>query len=181
MRDFLILTGLVHSEEMVEENPPSETSRRAVDLTALDTFIEFKRRIGTAAGGAPNPQYVEQLDDYLAQSAKRGRVRMGMLTDAGRRLDALIVRTVPNVRKTVRWNSPWYGIEGQGWFMSYHCFTKYIKVVFLFGKSLSPLPPVDSKDEDARYFHIYEDGQIDEELIANWVRQAAALPGWRGF
>ena len=84
VRDFLILTGLVRSEEMVEENPPSETSRRAVDLTALDTFIEFKRRIGTAAGGAPNPQYVEQLDDYLAQSAKRGRIRMGVLTDGKR-------------------------------------------------------------------------------------------------
>ena len=84
VRDFLIVTGLALSEEMVEENPPSEASRRAVDLTALDTFIEFKRRIGTASGGAPNPQYVEQLDDYLAQSAKQGRVRMGVLTDGKR-------------------------------------------------------------------------------------------------
>ena len=81
VRDFLILTGLARSEEMIEENPPSDASRRAVDLTALDTFIEFKRRIGTASGGAPNPQYVEQLDDYLTQSASRGRVRMGVLTD----------------------------------------------------------------------------------------------------
>ena len=84
VRDFLILTGLVRSEEIVEENPPSEASRRAVDLTALDTFIEFKRRIGTASGGAPNPQYVEQLDDYLTQSASQGRVRMGILTDGKR-------------------------------------------------------------------------------------------------
>ena len=84
VRDFLILTGLARSEEMVEENPPSDASRRAVDLTALDTFIEFKRRIGTASGGAPNPQYVEQLDDYLAQSASQGRVRMGVLTDGKR-------------------------------------------------------------------------------------------------
>ncbi len=83
-RDFLLLTGLVRNEEMVEENPPSDGSRRAVDLTALDTFIEFKRRIGTASGGAPNPQYVEQLDDYLAQSAKLGKVRMGILTDGKR-------------------------------------------------------------------------------------------------
>ena len=81
VRDFLIRTGLARSEEMAEENPPSEGSRRAVDLTALDTFIEFKRRMGTASGGAPNPQYVEQLDDYLAQSAAGGRVRMGVLTD----------------------------------------------------------------------------------------------------
>ena len=84
VRDFLILTGLVRSEEMVEENPPSDGSRQAVDLTALDTFVEFKRRIGTASGGAPNPQYVEQLDDYLAQSEKQGRVRMGVLTDGKR-------------------------------------------------------------------------------------------------
>ena len=81
VRDFLLLTGLARSEEMREEDPPSDGSRRAVDLTALDTFIEFKRRIGTASGGAPNPQYVEQLDDYLAQSAKQGKVRMGVLTD----------------------------------------------------------------------------------------------------
>ena len=81
VRDFLIVTGLARSEGMVEENPPSDASRRAVDLTALDTFIEFKRRIGTASGGAPNPQYVEQLDDYLAQSAEQGKVRMGVLTD----------------------------------------------------------------------------------------------------
>ena len=81
VRDFLIFTGLARSEEMREEDPPSDGSRRAVDLTALDTFIEFKRRIGTASGGAPNPQYVEQLDDYLAQSAKQGKVRMGVLTD----------------------------------------------------------------------------------------------------
>ena len=84
VRDFLIVTGLARSEEMVEENPPSDASRRAVDLTALDTFIEFKRRIGTASGGAPNPQYVDQLDDYLVQSAKQGRVRMGVLTDGKR-------------------------------------------------------------------------------------------------
>ena len=81
VRDFLILTDLARSDEIVEENPPSDTSRRAVDLTALDTFIECKRRVGTASGGAPNPQYVEQLDDYLAQSEKQGRVRMGVLTD----------------------------------------------------------------------------------------------------
>ena len=81
VRDFLLLTGLARSEEMREEDPPSDGSRRAVDLTALDTFIEFKRRIGTASGGAPNPQYVGQLDDYLAQSAKQGKVRMGVLTD----------------------------------------------------------------------------------------------------
>ena len=82
--DFLILTGLARSEEIIEENPPSDSSRRAVDLTALDTFIEFKRRIGTAPGGEPDPENVLQLDDYLEQSEKQGRVRMGILTDGKR-------------------------------------------------------------------------------------------------
>ena len=81
VRDFLTVTGLVNAEQIVEENPPAEGSRRAVDLTALDTFIEFKRRIGTADGFNPDPKNVQQLDDYLAQSEKQGRVRMGILTD----------------------------------------------------------------------------------------------------
>ena len=84
VRDFLILTGLTRSEEIVEENPPSDGSRRAVDLAALDTFIEFKRRIGTTTGGEPDPENVRQLDEYLAQSASQGRVRMGILTDGKR-------------------------------------------------------------------------------------------------
>ena len=84
MRDFLILTGLVRVDETVEENPPAQGSRRAVDLTALDTFIEFKRRIGTADGFNPNAEYVQQLDDYLEQSEKQGRIRMGILTDGKR-------------------------------------------------------------------------------------------------
>ncbi len=102
----------------------------------------------------------------------------GWKSDAGRRLDALIVRTVPDVRKAVKWNSPFYGIEGQGWFLSYHCFTKYIKVAFFRGRSLRPLPPVESKDKETRYFHIHEDDQLDEELVAGWIRQASELPGW---
>ncbi|MCT7373746.1 DUF1801 domain-containing protein [Chelativorans salis] len=102
----------------------------------------------------------------------------GWKSDAGRRLDALIERTVPDVRKAVKWNSPFYGIEGQGWFLSYHCFTKYIKVAFFRGASLSPPPPVESKDKNARYFHIHEGDQIDEELVASWIRQASELPGW---
>lgn len=102
----------------------------------------------------------------------------GWKSEAGRRLDALIVRTIPDVQKAVRWNSPFYGIEGQGWFLAFHCFTKYIKVTFFRGASLHPLPPVDSKDKNTRYFHIHEDEQLDEELVASWIRQAAALPGW---
>lgn len=102
----------------------------------------------------------------------------GWKRDVGQRLDTLIERTVPDVRKAVKWNSPFYGVEGQGWFLNLHCFTKYVKVAFFRGASLDPLPPVESKDKDTRYFHIYEDGEIDEQLVASWIRQAAALPGW---
>jgi hypothetical protein len=101
----------------------------------------------------------------------------GWKHDVGQRLDLLVSQSVPQVRKAVRWNSPFYGIEGQGWFLSYHCFTRYVKVVFLRGASLSPVPPVASKQEDVRYFHIHEDDEIDEELVTGWIRQAAALPG----
>lgn len=96
----------------------------------------------------------------------------------GEHLDALIERTVPGVAKVVRWNSPFYGVEGQGYFLSYHCFTKYIKVTFFQGSSLDPLPPVSSKDENARYVHLFEDDGPDDELLASWIAQAAARPGW---
>jgi hypothetical protein len=102
----------------------------------------------------------------------------GWKRDVGRWLDALIVQTVPNVRKAVKWNSPFYGIEGQGWFLSTHCFTKYVKVAFFRGMSLRPVPPGASKGEDTRYIDIHEDDQLDEAQMATWVQQAAALPGW---
>ena len=105
----------------------------------------------------------------------------GWKRNVGRSLDALISRTVAEVRKAVRWNSPFYGIENQGWFLSFHCFTKYIKVTFLNGASLRPVPPVESKHEDVRYFHIHEDDRLDEELLASWIRQASELPGERMF
>ena len=101
----------------------------------------------------------------------------GWKRDIGRRLDDLIVRTLPEVRKAVRWNSPFYGIEGRGWFLSFHCFTKYIKVTFLNGASLRPVPPVESKHDDVRYFHIYEEDEFDKARFSAWVRQAGELPG----
>ena len=120
-------------------------------------------QIAKADGDAPVQAYIAAMP--------------GWKHDVGRHLDALIVRTVPTVRKAVRWNTPFYGIEGQGWFLSYHCFTKYIKVTFLNGSSLRPAPPVKSKYEEVRYFHIHEDDQLEEELLANWIRQASELPG----
>ncbi|KRA80819.1 histidine kinase [Altererythrobacter sp. Root672] len=102
----------------------------------------------------------------------------GWKSAAGKRLDELVVRTVPGVQKAVKWNSPFYGIEGQGWFLSFHCFNKYIKVTFFKGGALDPQPPVASKDAAVRYLHIFEDEPVDEARLADWIRQAAALPGW---
>lgn len=101
----------------------------------------------------------------------------GWKSEVGKRLDELIVRNVPNVRKAVRWNSPFYGIEGQGWFLALHCFARYIKVTFLRGTLLKPLPPVESKDPNTRYLHIHEGEQLDEKLLGSWLKQAAVLPG----
>ena len=101
----------------------------------------------------------------------------GWKQDVGRLLDSIIVATVPDVRKAVRWNSPFYGVEGQGWFASYHCFTKYIKVTFLNGGALEPPPPVASKHDDVRYLHVPEDEPLDRGQFAEWIRQAAAMPG----
>lgn len=95
----------------------------------------------------------------------------------GERLDALIVRAVPNVQKAVRWNSPFYGVAGQGWFLGIHCLTKYVKVAFFKGTALNPVPPVGSKQPEVRYFHVFEKDVIDEELFMSWVRQAAAIRG----
>jgi hypothetical protein len=105
----------------------------------------------------------------------------GWKQDVGRRVDALIVRTVPDVRKAVRWNSPFYGVEGQGWFLGFHCFTQYVKVTFFNGAALRPLPPRESKDEHVRSLDIYEDEPLDEGQLAAWVEQASRVPGWDGF
>ena len=124
-------------------------------------------QIAKADGDEPVQAYIAAMPEWKS--------------DIGRQLDDLIVRTIPGVRKAVRWNSPFYGVEGQGWFLSYHVFARYVKVTFLNGSSLDPLPPVESKDKDTRYYHIFEDGIVDEELVESWIRQAAAIPGWAGF
>lgn len=100
----------------------------------------------------------------------------GWKSDVGKRLDALIVRNVPNVCKAVKWNTPFYGIEGKGWFLSFHTFTNYVQVAFFRGTSLRPVPPGASKTEGTRYYKIRE-GELDEERMAAWITQAAALPG----
>jgi hypothetical protein len=123
-----------------------------------------------------NPQIAEADGDAPVQAYIAAMP--GWKRDVGKRLDALIVRDVPNVRKAVKWNSPFYGIEGQGWFLSFHVFTHYVKVTFFRGTSLRPVPPDASKIKDVRYLDIRESEPIDEAQMATWVRQAAALPGW---
>ena len=123
-------------------------------------------RIGKADGDAPVQAYIAGMP--------------GWKRDLGKRLDALIVRNVPNVRKAVKWNSPLYGIEGQGWFLGLHTFTHYVKVAFFRGTSLRPVPPGASKGKDTRYIDIHEGDELDEAQMANWVKQAAGLPGFLG-
>lgn len=144
------------SPENKGEDPGSEVAAKPVLL----------------AGG--NPQIPKGYGDAPVQAYIAAMP--GWKSDVGRRLDAIIERTVPGVRKAVKWNSPLYGAEGEGWFLSFHCFAKYIKVAFFRGTSLSPVPPGTSKQKEVRYLDIYE-GQLDEARFADWVRQASLLPG----
>ena len=121
-------------------------------------------QIAKAEGEAPVQAYIDALP--------------GWKRDVGRRLDALIVRSAPNVRKAVKWNSPLYGSEGRGWFLGVHTFTRYVKVAFFNGTSLRPLPPGASKSGDTRYLDIHQSDELDEAQLARWVKQAAKLPGW---
>ncbi|WP_265517853.1 DUF1801 domain-containing protein [Nitratireductor luteus] len=123
-----------------------------------------------------NPQIAKGYGDGPVQTYIAAMP--GWKSDVGRRLDAIITRTVPGVSKAVKWNSPFYGIEGEGWFLSFHCFTKYIKVTFFRGTSLRPVPPGKSKHPEVRYLDIHE-GQLDEAQFADWVKQASQLPGER--
>jgi hypothetical protein len=127
------------------------------------------------AGG--NPQIAKADGDAAVQAYIEAMP--GWKRDVGRPLDALIVRIVPGVRKAVKWNSPLYGVEGQGWFLGIHCFKNYVKVAFFRGTSLRPVPPGESKGKDRRYLDIHEDDQLDEAQLAAWVKQASLLPGER--
>jgi hypothetical protein len=122
-------------------------------------------QIAKADGDAPVRAYIAAMPGW-----KRG---------VGRRLDALIGRTVPGVRKAVKWNSPFYGVEGQGSFLGIHCFTRYVKVAFFRGTSPRPVPPGDSKQKEVRHLDIHEDDQLNEAQFAAWVKQASPLPGER--
>jgi hypothetical protein len=122
-------------------------------------------QIAKADGDAPVQAYIAAMPGWKSK--------------LGKRLDALIVHSVPGVQKAVRWNSPMYGLEGQGWFLSFHVLTRYVKVTFFRGTSLKPLPPGGTeKSQDARWIDLYEEDELDEAQLSRWIKQAAALPGW---
>ncbi len=122
-----------------------------------------------------NPQIAKGYGDAPVQAYIAAMP--GWKSDLGRRLDGLIVRAVPGVSKAVKWNSPFYGIEGEGWFLSFHCFAKYVKVAFFRGTSLKPVPPGMSKQKEVRYLDIHENDELDEAQFSDWVKQASQLPG----
>ena len=132
-------------------------------------------KVKLLAGG--NPQIAKGEGDAPVQAYIAAMP--GWKSDVGRRIDALIARTVPDVRKAVKWNSPFYGVEGRGWFLNFHCFTRYIKVAFFRGASLQPVPPGKSKHEEVRYLDIHEGEELDEAQFTEWVKQASQLPGWQ--
>ena len=139
-----------------------------------------------AARAATKPRLLSGGNPQIAKADGDGPVQMyidampGWKRDVGRTLDAIITRTVPGVHKAVKWNSPLYGVEGKGFFLGIHCFTKYVKVAFFEGALLRPLPPVASAQPKVRYFHVHEGDTINERQFIAWVKQASKLPGWGG-
>jgi hypothetical protein len=153
----------------------NKTSKKSAKVTKkADTVASAAKPIKLLSGG--NPQIAKGDGDAPVQAYIAAMP--GWKGDIGRWLDSIIVRTVPGVRKAVKWNTPFYGIEGRGWFLGFHCLTKYVKVAFFRGTSLRPVPPGESKQKEVRYLNIHEDDPLDGAQIATWVKQAAAVPGW---
>ena len=154
------------------------------EAVSYNTKQRLSKTKGGMVDGKPvllsggNPQMPKSEGDAPVQAYIAAIPRWK--SDLARRLDEIIVSNVREVRKAMRWNSPFYGIDGRGWFVSYHVFSRYVKVTFLNGSSLDPVPSGGGKDPDARWVDIYE-GELDEEQMADWVRQSAGLPGWDGF
>jgi hypothetical protein len=152
-----------------------KTSMKAAKAARKATAKRGAAKPTLLSGG--NPQIAKAYGDAPVQSYIAAMP--GWKRDVGRRLDALIVRTVPGVHKAVKWNSPFYGIEDKGWFLSFHCFTNCVKVAFFRGASLRPVPPGEFKQKEVRYLDIHEDDQLVKAQLAEWVKQASLLPGER--
>jgi hypothetical protein len=151
----------------------ARTSKKSLKVAKNAAAKQVTAQPAPLSGG--NPQIAKADSDAPVQAYIAAMP--GWKRDVGRRLDALIVRTVPGVRKAVKWNSPFYGVEGRGWFLGVHCFTNYVKVAFFRGTSLRPVPPGASKSKDTRYLDIHEEDQLDEAQLAAWMKQASQLPG----
>jgi hypothetical protein len=141
----------------------SSTRGRAVDAGEPRLLSGGNPQIAKAEGEAPVRAYIDAMP--------------GWKRDVGRRLDEIIASTVPGVCKAVKWNSPFYGVQPGLWFLSFHCFDRYVKVAFFRGASLTPVPPGASKQREVRYLDVYEDRPIDDAQFAAWVKQASSLPG----
>ncbi len=158
---------------IMRANTVTRTSQKSPKAAKKAAAKRVTKKQVLLSGG--NPQIAKGYGDAPVQAYIDAMP--GWKRDVGHRLDALIVRTVPGVCKAVKWNSPFYGVEGQGWFLGIHCFAKYVKVAFFRGASLRPLPPGESKQKEVRYLDIHEDDQLDEAQLAAWVKQASQLPG----
>ena len=168
--------------------PPSRTVKHTRAGGKLDEMTGKGQRSTTAKGedrsvtakpallAGGNPQIAKGDGDAPVQAYIAAMP--GWKRDVGRRLDALVVSAVPDVRKAVKWNSPFYGVEGRGWFLNVHCFTKYVRVAFFRGTSLRPVPPGESKHDEVRYLDVHQDHPLDEKRLVRWIRQASKLPGW---
>lgn len=173
-----------HAGDALDTKALKALIRAAVALNTSKESAKAKKKKASVTRVATKPILLSGGNPQIAKADGDAPVQAyiaampGWKGDVGRRLDALIERAVPNVCKAVKWNTPFYGIEGQGWFVGFHCITKYVKVSFFRGIALRPLPPVASKQPEVRYFHIHEDDEIDEELVVSWIRQASRLPGW---
>src|SRR5882762_2669923 len=158
------------------KSPPKAGAKAKPGASEAQLIKERKgEKVAVVLSGG-NPRIAKADGDAPVQAYIAGMP--GWKRDLGKRLDALIVRNVPNLRKAVKWNSPLCGIEGQGWFLGLHTFTHYVKVAFFRGRSLRPVPPGASKGKDTRYIDIHEGDELDEVQMANWVKQAPALPGF---
>ena len=177
----------LHEEDEIDEGAFTSLVRAAAALNASSGTAGKggRSRAATQKGssGAAEPTLLAGGNPQIKKGEGDAPVQAyieampGWKRDLGRRLDEIIVQNAPEVRKAVKWNSPFYGIEGRGWLVSFHVFTRYVKVTFFQGAMLDPVPPGGGKDKDARWIDVHED-DLDEAQMATWIRQAAALPGW---
>ena len=145
----------------------AKAPRRAVRKFAKPKLLSGGNpQIAKGDGEGPVRAYIDAMPDWKRR--------------VGRKLDALVTRSVPGLRKAVKWNSPFYGVEGNGWFLSFHCFARYVKVTFFNGAALNPLPPGVSKHKRVRYLDVREDDLLNERQFVDWMKQASQAPGWSG-